>query len=189
MKILSKIIKFERITFSLLIVILMFLLVPFNEANKNYAFISNPLPEKIEVNSHESTGKKLIYRFRIPNKLEGEGEIELTLDAKGIKGLAKGEGKASKCKINFDTDIKGTVNKFNGIVEVVLNGVGKPIGILLPGKITYKGPLKGRLNYTTKNLLLKGTVAISGKLASLGGFKKSEDIEIEIQTKIGRAHV
>lgn len=182
MKFLFKLFKLERIVLSFFVVVSMFLFAPFDQANKNYAFINNPLQGIIKIPPGEFENKKLIYTFQIPSKLEGTGEIELIFDENGIKGLAKGEGKASKCKMDFNTDIKGTINKLNGAVEIILNGVGKPLGIFLPGKITYNGPLKGKLNYITKNLLLKGTVAINGRLASLGGFNKSEDIEIEIQT-------
>ena len=182
MKFLPKLLKIERMLFLLFIVFAMVLFAPFNQANKNYAFINNPLQEEIKIHSDGIENKTLIYTFRILNKLEGTGEIELILDAKEFKGLAIGKGKASRCKIDFNSDIQGTVNKLNGSVDVVLNGVGKPLGILLPGKITYKGPLRGKLNYLTKNLLLRGTVEINGKLASLGGFNKLEDIEIEIQT-------
>ena len=73
----------------------------------------------------------------------------------------------------------------SGIIDLTLEknknvcGTGNPIGILIPGKITFNGPLKGYIK--NKILTLKGKVNIKGKLASLGGFKNKEDILIEIQ--------
>jgi hypothetical protein len=81
--------------------------------------------------------------------------------------------------VDFNTNIEGSINKRTGNIDVTVCGIGDPIGIPIPGKITFKGPLKGSVN--NNGLTLAGKVNIKGKLATLGGFKNKEDILIEIQ--------
>ena len=151
-------------------------ILPVSTINKNYAHAINP------INTNPLTdfcGEKLNYTFKVSDKLIGSGIMDLTLEKNKIKGIATGLGMACQCNVDFNTNIDGLINKATGNIDVNVNGIGNPIGILIPGKISFNGPLKGYVN--DKNLTLIGKVNIKGKLASLGGFKNKEDIVIEIK--------
>ena len=151
-------------------------ILPVSTTNKNYARAINP------TNTNPLTnfcGAKLNYTFKVSDKLTGSGIMDLTLEKNKIKGIATGLGMACQCNVDFNTNIDGLINKATGNIDVNVCGIGNPIGILIPGKISFNGPLKGYVN--DKNLILVGQVNIKGKLASLGGFKNKEDIVIEIK--------
>ena len=148
----------------------------FGSTKRNYANAINPA----KTNSLFSfCGEKLNYTFKVSDKLIGSGIIDLALEKNKIKGIATGLGMACQCNVDFNTNIDGLINKATGNIDVTVCGIGNPIGILIPGKITFNGPLKGYIN--NKSLTLTGRVNIKGKLATLGGFKNKEDILIEIQ--------
>ena len=148
---------------------------PAGTANKNYAHAINPVKTNTLI---DFCGEKLNYTFKVSDKLIGSGLIDFTLKKNKIKGIATGLGMC-QCNVNFNTNIEGVISKKTGNIDVTICGVGKPIGILIPGKIAFNGPLKGYIK--DKNLILEGTVRIKGKLASLGGFKNKENIKIEIE--------
>lgn len=149
---------------------------PAGTTNKNYAHAINTVQISTPINF---CGEKLNYTFKVSDKLIGSGIIDLTLRKNKIKGIATGLGMACQCNVDFNTNIDGIINKKTGNINVNVHGTGNPIGILIPGKITFNGPLKGYIK--NKILILEGKVNIKGKLASLGGFKNKEDILIEIQ--------
>ncbi len=148
--------------------------LPFCSTNKNYANEINPVKTNTLI---DITGEKLNYTFKVSDKLIGSGVMDLTLEKNKIKGIATGLGRACQCNVDFNTNIEGLINKGN--IDVTVCGIGDPVGIPIPGKITFNGPLKGFIS--SKGLTLVGKVNIKGKLASLGGFKNKEDILIEIQ--------
>ena len=154
---------------------LLSLILSFGSTNRNYANAINP----VKINSLVISGEKLNYTFKVSNKLIGNGIMDLTLEKNKIKGIATGLGMTCQCNVDFNTNIDGLINKTTGNVDVTVYGIGDPIGILIPGKITFNGPLKGSIS--NNNLTLVGKVNIKGKLAALGGFKNKEDILIEIQ--------
>ncbi len=151
-------------------------LFPAGTTNKNYANEITPVKISTPI---DFCDEKLNYTFKVSDKLIGSGIINLTLKKDKIKGIATGLGKACQCNVDFNTNIEGLINKSTGNIDVTVCGIGDPIGILIPGKITFSGPLKGAVN--NKGLILSGEVNIKGKLAKLGGFKNKEDIVIEIQ--------
>ena len=149
---------------------------PSGTANKNYAHAINPVKISTPI---DFSGEKLNYTFKVSDKLIGSGIMDLTLKRNKIKGIATGLGMTCQCNVDFNTNIDGLINKSTGNIYVTICGIGNPIGILIPGKITFDGPLKGYLN--NNNLTLIGKVNIKGKLANLGGFKNMENIKIEIE--------
>ena len=168
----NKNLKLIKIAFLFILVSIL----PFSNTNKNYANAINPIKQNSLVNF---CGEKLSYTFKVSDKLIGSGIIDLALEKNKLKGIATGLGMSCQCNVDFNTNIEGSVNKRTGNIDVTVCGIGKPIGILIPGKITFNGPLKGSVN--NKSLTLSGKVNINGKLATLGGFKNKEDILIEIQ--------
>lgn len=119
--------------------------------------------------------KELTYTFKVADKLSGEGDIKLGIDGNKIVGIANGKGMTVGCEIDFLTNIDGGLDKG---LEVSVRGVGTPLGIPFPGKISFYGPLKG---FSQKDkLCLTGNVYIKGILAHYAGFKKVEEIVIEI---------
>ncbi len=159
----TKSIKAINLFLFILISILLFYTTNKNSANETNDFCS----------------EKLNYTFKVSDKLIGAGLIDLTLEKDKIKGIATGLGMSCQCNVDFNTNIEGSIDKHTGDVYITVSGIGKPIGILLPGKITFNGPLKGYIK--NKNLTFRGKVNIKGALASLGGFKKKENILIEIE--------
>ena len=153
---------------------LLSLILSFGSTNRNYANAINP----VKINSLVISGEKLNYTFKVSDKLIGSGVIDLTLEKNKIKGIATGLGMACQCNVDFNTNIDGLINKATGNIDVTVCGIGNPIGILIPGKITFNGPLKGYIN--NKSLTLTGKVNIKGSLARCAGFKNTEDILIEI---------
>lgn len=122
----------------------------------------------------------LTYGFKVSDKLIGSGVIQLAVDENKLKGIAKGTGKTDQCNVDFLTNFEGNLNEKKGSINISVKGIGDPVGILIPGKISFDGPLKGHLK--DKKLSLIGKVHIKGKLASIAGFKKEEEIVIEIDT-------
>ena len=164
----------QLITLTFLLVLI--LILPFGNINKNCANAINPVKQNPLISF---CGEKLNYTFKVSDKLIGSGVMNLTLEKNKIKGIATGLGMACQCNVDFNTNIEGFINKRTGNIDVTVCGIGDPIGILIPGKIMFNGPLKGSVN--NKGLILSGKVNIKGKLATLGGFKNKEDILIEIQ--------
>ena len=146
-----------------------------NTVNTNYAKLLN---EGKSSSYYDLSTKEFPYIFKVSDKLQGTGSILLSVEDSKIKGTATGIGKACQCNINFQTKIEGDFNGSNGSINVAVAGIGDPIGILPPGKVTFQGPLKGSL--TNEKLTLAGKVIIKGALASYAGFKNTEDIIIEI---------
>ena len=171
----QKLIKITKAVCYSAFLFLLILILPSGIINKNYANAVNPIKTNPIT---DFCGEKLNYTFKVSDKLIGSGIIDLTLEKNKIKGTAVGLGMTCQCNVDFNTNIDGLINK-TGNIDVTVCGIGDPIGILLPGKITFNGPLKGYVN--DKSLTLSGKVNIKGKLASLGGFKNKEDIVIEIQ--------
>ena len=170
--------KYAAISLSLIC----FLFFSSSHSNINHAQIINP-PNKI---FYSVANKEYTYIFKISDKLVGTGEINLSVENNKIKGTALGLGMTNQCNIDFFTDIKGIVDTSEGNIKISVHGKGKPQGILLPGKVSYEGPLKGFL--LGKTVTLKGDVKINGSLARLGGFRSKEDLTIEItDTSLARA--
>ena len=172
----QKVIKIINWVFYSVFLLLLISILPFSNTNRNYANATNV--EKTNPNI-SFNNEKLNYTFKVSDKLIGHGIIDLTLKENKIKGIATGLGMTCQCNVDFNTNIDGLINKKTRNIDIIVCGIGNPIGILIPGKITFNGPLKGYVK--DKNLTLVGKVNIKGKLASLGGFKKKEDILIEIQ--------
>ena len=123
---------------------------------------------------------ELDYGFKVSEKLIGSGVVKLVIDKNKLTGTATGLGKTVQCDVDFLTNFEGNVNDKNGSINISVNGIGDPKGIPIPGKISFDGPLKG--HFKDKKLNLAGKVHIKGKLARVAGFKKEEDIVIEIDT-------
>ncbi len=162
--------------FGSLFLLILILIFPLGISNKNNASAINT---KETDSSYKFCSEKLNYTFHVSDKLIGSGLIDLTLEENKIKGIAKGLGMSCQCNVDFNTNINGSINKHTQDILVTVDGIGKPIGILLPGKIVFNGPLKGFIK--NNNLMLEGEVNIKGKLARLGGFKNTENITIEIK--------
>lgn len=122
--------------------------------------------------------KELIYTFKVSDKLIGDGAIKLQFENNKITGIATGIGMTWQCNVDFQTNIAGKLDSSNSYINVLVSGTGDPIGIPIPGKINFHGPLIGHLK--DKKLSLVGTVNIEGKLAHCAGFKNTEDLLIEI---------
>lgn len=166
--------KISKSTTFLIALLTLLVVFPLGTTNLNYAkpLINKPIMQNLQ-------GEKLIYSFEIIDKLKGNGEIALSLENEKLNGIATGIGMSCQCNVDFNTNISGVFDKSGKNIEVTVEGIGKPIGIIIPGKITFSGPLKGIIanNY----LNLTGKVNINGKLAKLGGFKEQENIMIKIQ--------
>lgn len=145
-------------------------------SNNNHASAVNPVKTNI---FSDFQAEELHYTFKVSDKLIGSGVMDLSLQKNKITGIATGLGMSCQCNVDLNTNIDGLINIPTGNINVTVCGTGRPIGIPIPGKITFNGPLKGAL--TNKSLTLTGEVTIKGKLATLGGFKNKEDIVIEIQ--------
>lgn len=156
-------------SWSALLFLCIFLLTK-NSGNVNHA--------KLLYQNISQYEKTIPYTFKVGEKLAGTGDMILTIDGKKIKGTALGLGRTCQCNVDFHTNIEGTIDTSCGKVNVTVIGIGDPLGIPIPGKINFHGPLKGFVNHKKLNLI--GKVNIKGKLASFAGFKKIEDIVIEI---------
>ena len=158
-----------------MILILVFLFVSTNTSNINHAKMIN----QKENSSNEIPTKEFAYTFKVSDKLTGNGTILLSFQKNKLSGKASGLGMTCQCDVNFLSNITGSLDDSNKKLNVEMEGTGDPIGILIPGKITFRGPLKGFLS--NGKVCLAGKVDIIGRLASLAGFEKKEDILIEIQ--------
>ncbi|MBI3591580.1 MAG: hypothetical protein HY094_09430 [Candidatus Melainabacteria bacterium] len=167
--------KILRIAYFSTLLILILLFMSTNTVNINYAKLLN---EGRTSSYYDISTKEFPYIFKVSDKLQGTGSILLSVEDSKIKGTATGIGKVCQCNIDFQTKIDGDFNGSNGSINIAVDGVGDPVGILPPGKVTFQGPLKGSL--TDKKLTLTGKVNIKGSLASYAGFKNIEDIIIEI---------
>ena len=175
-------VKYKKyVVISLFLICLLFLST--KNGNINHAQIINA-PNKIFCSV---ANKEYTYNFKMSDKLIGTGEVNLSVENNEIKGTAVGFAMTDQCeKIDFLTDIIGLVDTANGDIKVSVNGEGQPKGILLPGKVSFEGPLKGSLN--GKTVKLKGNVNIKGGLARIAGFKNKEDLTIEItDTSLARS--
>ena len=153
--------------------------IPMNvQAVNQDEIIAQNIP--INIPSNLSIDEKYMYTFKISDKLKGKGDIKLIIDKDQIKGIASGIGKTSIYEVSFNTNIKGFLNSPNkdNDIEVAISGIGDPIGIPIPGKVTFQGPLKGIISQD--KLSFVGTVHIKGRLAKCAGFKNEEEILIEI---------
>ena len=172
----QKILKVIKVLSYSTFIFILISILPFGNINRNQANAINPIKTNPLI---DFCGEKLNYTFKVSDKLIGSGVIDLTLEKNKIRGIATGLGMSCQCNVDFNTNIDGLITKA-GNINVTVYGIGKPIGIPIPGKISFNGPLKGHVN--DKSLTLSGKVNIKGKLAILGGFKNKEDIVIEIQT-------
>ena len=154
------------------------ILISLNTTSKIYASIISPNGAK-SYNLFDFKGQKLNYTFEIADKLSGDGAIQLTFSDNKIQGTATGLGKVSSGRIDLNTSIDGKINKLNGSLDVTIDGVGKPR--IVPGSVTFKGPLQGGINIANGTIQLRGNVNINGRLASLAGFEDEEQVLIEIQ--------
>ena len=163
-----KILSFLR--YVIAIVFVLFLLSGINYAKIIHVDSKSTLPN---INQNE-----VAYTFKIKDKLNGKGEISISIQEGQVKGLANGIGMTAQCNVDFQTNIQGKVNELNNSISINVIGKGDPLGILIPGVVTFEGPLNGFVE--KKKLTLTGKVNINGSLAKLAGFKKVEEIEIEI---------
>ena len=143
-------------------------------ANINHAKTIN----EIKAITYDIPIKEFAYSFKIADKLTGTGEIKLSVKNNKIRGIATGIGKTCQCKVDFYTNIEGFLNSSNGDIAIEVDGTGDPLGIPLPGKVSFQGPLKGFLD--NEKLSLVGKVNIQGCLARYAGFNNTENIIIEI---------
>ena len=174
MKLLDKFIFSFSILLGLLLLLTFF---PSHKATINYASVINTKsPDR--TNTLSLPEKELTYTFKVSDKLEGKGKMTVTLENKKIVGTAVGLGMSCQCNVNLNSSISGTVDEKNKQINVSITGIGDPVGILIPGKIAFSGPLKGEIN--NKVLELSGKVKIKGRLASYAGFKEIELLVINI---------
>ena len=123
----------------------------------------------------KSYEEKVAYKFYIPEKLEGTGEVEISVKNGNIIGVANGIGTTSKHEVDFKTDINGKVTS-GGDINVDVLGIGTP-ECFIPGKVTFSGPLMGVLE--NNKLKFFGKVLIKGRLAAIAGFDEEENLQIE----------
>lgn len=163
-------IKIVKSSFWSIFVFICLFLITNNAGNINHAkLIYQNIPQ------YEKT---LSYTFKVGKKLAGTGDMALSIEGKKIKGTALGIGKTCQCNVDFHTNIEGTIDTSCGKVNVNVAGIGDPLGIPIPGTINFHGPLKGLVKHKKLNLI--GKVTIKGILAKYAGFKKTENIVIEI---------
>ena len=163
--------------------ILLFILFLFstNGTNVNYAGVidkSHDITDSLIYKVLDKSENKLAYKFEISEKLIGNGAVKLSLNENKIKGVATGIGMTCQCNVDFLTKMEGTLDKSSGIVTVNVKGIGNPVGIFRISKIGFNGTIKGTIQ--EEKLALNGKVNIEGKLARFAGFKKTEDLLIEI---------
>ena len=167
-------------SFILLLVLLLFtsLKVSTNPARANNEY---KLASSVTLNKANKVYEdELDYGFKIVDKLIGNGIVKLVVDENKLTGIATGLGKTDQCDVDFLTSFEGSLNDKNGSINISVNGTGDPKRILIPGTISFDGPLKGHFKDNKLNLI--GKVHIKGNLARVAGFKKEEDIVIEIDT-------
>ena len=162
----------DKKTYFSIVLALMLLFVSTSKVNINHAKIISPDYAK------DMCSKEFAYTFKVSDKLDGKGEILLSIENNLIKGKATGLGMTCQCNIDFETTVQGKVDDLNGKINIAVNGIGDPLGIPLPGKVTFQGPLEGYLK--DGKVFLAGKVNIKGCLAHYAGFNKVEDLLIEI---------
>ncbi|GEM_PF-2772848 len=175
-----KSLKINKVLESSFILLLVLLLLSSSRVNTNLARANNEYKLASSLTSNKVYEDDLDYGFKVSDKLIGSGVIKLVVDENKLKGIAKGTGKTDQCNVDFLTSFEGNLNEKKGSINISVNGIGDPKGIPIPGKISFDGPLKG--HFKDKKLSLIGKVHIKGKLAQVAGFKKEEEIEIEIDT-------
>ena len=131
--------------------------------------------------------KEIAYTFKIKNKLEGTGNVKILATTNKIRGIAKGIGKTSICNVDFQTNLSGIYDDKADKVKIVVRGNADPLRTFSVGKVSFHGPLKGKLK--GKKLKLKGKVIISGIAASFAGFNKTEELVIEISDSTLASHI
>ncbi|OGI20802.1 MAG: hypothetical protein A3B68_09720 [Candidatus Melainabacteria bacterium RIFCSPHIGHO2_02_FULL_34_12] len=152
-------------------------LLPCSSATNNNAIAINYLNDiPPAIKKEKIYTDELSYDFRISDKLEGTGTIKLTLHKNKLKGTATGIGKTNQCEVDFLTKLEGALS--GEAINVSVKGEGDPLGIPIPGKIAFQGPLKGY--FKDNKLCLTGKVHIKGRLARYAGFEETEDLFIEI---------
>ena len=169
----------KTIRYSLLLVLILFILT--TNVGSIYQAKTLTILEPMQNSNLNIYEKELAYSFKIADKLIGNGVIKLSIENNKLQGTAKGFGMTSACNadVNLYTNINGILADSDGDISVSVEGEGVPLRSPLPGKISYHGPLKGFLQ--NEKLSLTGKVHIKGFLASYAGFKKIEDLLIEIE--------
>ena len=162
--------KIKGTVFFLSLIIALFFLFSTTRSNINYAKL-------IHKNTYQYENS-LAYTFKIADKLIGTGDVKMTIEKNKIKGIALGKGMTTQCDINLNTNLEGVIENKKGNVIVTISGEGHPQNIPIPGKIKFDGPLEGVIK--NKRLNLVGKINIKGRLASFAGFKKKEELVIEI---------
>lgn len=125
--------------------------------------------------------REIAYTFKIKNKLIGTGNIKVLVARNKIRGIARGLGKTKLCNVDFKTRLTGIYDNHNDKISVLVHGKGDPLRIFSPGKVSFYGPLKGKLK--GNKLKLKGKVTINGIASNFAGFDKTEELQIEISDK------
>lgn len=171
----SKFKKVNPIVFPFLFLFLLSLLI--GAFNENYANVINQSKDPLA--DLKVLQEDLTYTFKVADKLVGKGDIKLLVNKGQITGTACGIGMTSIYDVDFHTIINGTIDKSNSEINVNVSGEGDPLEVPIPGKISFHGPLKGFLDRGKLNLI--GSVHINGILARYAGFKKTEDLVIEIE--------
>jgi len=118
------------------------------------------------------------YTFRVADKLIGKGVVKLSLGKNEFTGTATGTGKILFCKVDVNADIVGVVNDTNRYIGLTITGIGDPRGRLIPGKVSFYGPLKG--SFQNEKIILSGKINIIGWLRRFARLKRVEDLFIEI---------
>lgn len=170
-------VNFNRLLFIAITSVLALFYLWLISTNMNYAKVVR-YPDKKEEQHILLQGEEFGYTFNVADKLAGDGEIKLTVRKNKIKGMARGIGMLRQCDVDFYTNVSGLLDYTNGEINIVVKGEGDPKRIPLPAKVYFHGPLRGFLK--DGKLCFTGEVSIKGALARLVGFKKKEDLSIEI---------
>jgi len=118
------------------------------------------------------------YTFRVADKLIGKGVVKLSLGKNEFTGIATGTGKILFCKVDVNANIVGVLNDTNRYIDSTITGIGDPQGRLIPGKVSFYGPLKG--SFQNEKIILSGKINIKGWLRRFARLKRVEDLFIEI---------
>lgn len=163
--------------FSFVIFLSLFCVLFVSGSSINHAKIITS-PEEAFIENGLVFEKKVSYLFSISDKLQGSGAANLVIDDDKLTGVANGVGTTGHGRVDLQSKMEGKVNRDNGVVSLIIDGVGNPIKAGIPSKVIYKGPIKGSLSGS--KLILKGKVNIEGWVATCTGFKDKEELIIEI---------
>lgn len=139
---------------------------------------SQTVSNRLSLRDEQNTLLEETYTFRVADKLIGNGIVKLSLGKDNFTGTAIGSGKVRFCKVDFNANIAGVLNDTNRYIDSTITGTGDPQGVLIPGKVSFYGPLKG--SFQNEKIVLSGKIHIKGWLARFARFKKVEDLLIEI---------